>query len=513
MCEPLCDRPPSVDGVRASAATAPAPARPGGRLPPGPRVRREVSTVASRDGGPAFAPAARRARRRGPPALAAAAALGLALLSTACASTYQRVITPEELPGLEARLERSPGDPEALHRYAAALYAVGRCDDAQAAAARAIRIAPELALGVLVMGRCLEDAGSLDEAVELYTSYLGTHARARGAAAVNAQRTLTLERQAIQIARAALQAEQQGAAAGAADPDAVAILPLVVTGGPEYAPLSRGLASLMISDLNLLARFRLLERVQLEAIVAEITLGQTAAVDPATAARVGRLMSAGRTVQGTVAIDPASETTALRAAVVGGDGTAAETLEQAGGLAALLDLEKNLVLSISEAMGYTPSLAERTRILNNGTRNLAAFLAYSAGLEAAALGDYGAAARHYEQAVRLDPEFEQARGQLGEVRAVEMVASSTPATLAQVAMESDAAVAEALEIGSFAVDGALQNSVLDVAGLEQEFSTLAAGAPAAERQFGSIAGSPSTQGPGGAEPTRPGEFRIIVVIP
>lgn len=425
------------------------------------------------------------------------------------------MITPEELPQIEAQLEQSPRDGALLHRHAAALYAAGRCNQAQAAASRALTVAPRLALGALVMGRCLEDAGDLPAAIEFYSWYVTNHPRGRGAAAVEAQRTLTLGRHAVQVAREAVLAEQRGADASPPDPDAVAVLPLLVNGGPEYEPLSRGLASLMISDLYLLDRFRLLERIQLDAIVAELELARSGQVDPATAAQVGRLMRAGRTVQGTVTIDSTAAGASLTAAVVGGDGADPEFVQSEGGLAALLDLEKTLVLALSEAMGYTPSLAERTRILRNGTRNLAAFLAYSNGLEAAATGDYSAAAGHFERAVQLDPQFQQARGQLGHMRAVATVAGAAPADLPRVALESDAAVAEAQEFGlTFGVLGAaLESSLLEVAGLDQEFTTLTAQAPTPEQQLGALAGSPSTQGPGGARPTQTGEFRIIFVIP
>src|SRR5690606_31805872 len=163
----------------------------------------------------------------------------LAPVFSACTTGYRRVITPEELPQIEAQLGQSPRDGALLHRHAAALYAAGRCNQAQAAASRALTVAPRLALGALVMGRCLEDAGDLPAAIEFYSWYVTNHPRGRGAAAVEAQRTLTLGRHAVQVAREAVLAEQRGADASPPDPDAVAVLPLLVNGGPEYEPLSR----------------------------------------------------------------------------------------------------------------------------------------------------------------------------------------------------------------------------------------------------------------------------------
>ena len=55
------------------------------------------------------------------------------------------------------------------------------------------------------------------------------------------------------------------------------------------------------------------------------------------------------------------------------------------------------------------SQAERQRILENGTQSLVAFLAYSRGLVAEDLGDFPAAALHYADAARADPNFTAAR--------------------------------------------------------------------------------------------------------
>ena len=65
-----------------------------------------------------------------------------------------------------------------------------------------------------------------------------------------------------------------------------------------------------------------------------------------------------------------------------------------------MDLEKELVLGIVNQLGHQVTVAERQRILENGTQSLAAFLAYAAGLEAADAGDYEAAAVHFRQQVR-----------------------------------------------------------------------------------------------------------------
>jgi len=58
------------------------------------------------------------------------------------------------------------------------------------------------------------------------------------------------------------------------------------------APLREGLAQMLISDVPSFANVRVVERVRLKALLEEQKLGRSGKVDPATAARLGRLLGA-----------------------------------------------------------------------------------------------------------------------------------------------------------------------------------------------------------------------------
>jgi hypothetical protein len=90
----------------------------------------------------------------------------------------------------------------------------------------------------------------------------------------------------------------------------------------------------------------------------------------------------------------------------------------------LLDLEKLLVLHLAGELGIQLTEAERQRILRQGPKNLAAFLAYSEGLEAMDRGDYHAGAAAFSAAVRADPTFSAARQQQQAAAAVPAVQAS-----------------------------------------------------------------------------------------
>jgi len=164
----------------------------------------------------------------------------------------------------------------------------------------------------------------------------------------------------------------------------------------------------MTIDLALLERFRMVERLQVGALLGEMSLTEAGRVDPATAVRVGHMLRAGSMVQGLATIPPRG-TTRLEAAVVQSDGVVTAPARQDGAVKDLLKMEKQVVVEIARQLGYELSAAELQMILENGTQNLAAFLAYSRGLLAEDRGDYRSAAAFYAEAVQADPNFDVAR--------------------------------------------------------------------------------------------------------
>ena len=292
-------------------------------------------------------------------------------------------------------------------RLAATLAAAGRCDSATVVARTALESEPDNVLGPLVIGGCREQAGRYDEAVATYNDFAARHPNARGVAALRAKAQLALRAAAERTARQALAREAE-LALQPPQPATVAVLPLVIAGDSSVQPLSRGLAELITTDLAHLRTLRLLERLQIGMLLDELKLGQTERVDPATAVRVGRLLRAERMVQGTATI-PRRGPVQLSATVVTGSGVVRPVSPVTGPFAKLLDLEKQVVLDLAAQLGLEVTQAERERILRQGPKSLAAFLAYSRGLEAMDRGDYGAAARYFRSAAQADRSFQAAR--------------------------------------------------------------------------------------------------------
>jgi TolB-like protein len=287
--------------------------------------------------------------------------------------------------------------------------AAGRCDTAVVVANSGQMLAPAEALGTMVVGGCQEKDGRYDLAFATYTDFAGKYPQARGAAAVRALALLALRTQATQTAKQAL-ARESTLTAQPPQPSTIAILPLAIAGDSSLQPLSRGLAELLTSDLAQVRSLRLLERVQIGALLDEMKLGQSGRADTSTTARVGRLLRAERMVQGVAAITQ-NGPVRMSATVVRNDGTVRSGAQANGTFKQLLDLEKQLVFGLATELGIQLTDAERQRILRQGPKNLAAFLAYSQGLEALDRGDYRSAAAAFAASVRADPSFQQAHEQ------------------------------------------------------------------------------------------------------
>jgi tetratricopeptide (TPR) repeat protein len=335
--------------------------------------------------------------------------------------------------------------------------AAGRCDTAVVVANAAQLLAPNDAVGPMVIGGCQEKSGRYDLAFATYTDFANKHPQTKGVGTLRAMAQIALRTQATQTAKLAL-ARESTLTTAAPEPSTVAVLPVSIAGDSGLQPLSRGLAELMATDLAMVRSLRLLERIQVGALLDEMKLGASGRADPNTAARVGRLLRAERMVQGVATITE-NGPVRMSAAVVRGDGT----VRPGGGAQAngtfkqLLDLEKQLVFGLATELGIQLTEAERQRILRQGPKNLAAFLAYSQGLEALDRGDYRGAATAFSAAVRADPSFQQAQQQQQAAEAAPAVQASPGDVVTAAASAADVTVP--LEPASL---GALQQATTDV---------------------------------------------------
>lgn len=190
---------------------------------------------------------------------------------------------------------------------------------------------------------------------------------------------------------------------------AVAVAPFrVVSSDTSLAVLGFGLADILMTDLSRSRQLRVVDRLRIDALVRELGLVTSGAVDSTGAARFGKLVGARRIVVGALTADT-RERVRLDGRVGNvATGSIVSTTGTETTLDALLDAEKALAFAVFDQLGVVLSPDERTLVEQRPTRHLAALLAYSRGVRAEAQLDYESARRSFREAVRLDPRFSAA---------------------------------------------------------------------------------------------------------
>lgn len=205
-------------------------------------------------------------------------------------------------------------------------------------------------------------------------------------------------------------------------PRTFAIVPFTVAASDTLLqPLSYGLADLLLNDLAMSPMLRLVERVQTEAILRELDLVDQGIADPRQAPRVGRLVGARQILIGDAARGNAGAVRLSARVVDVIGGTVQDLVYAEAPLDRVIDAEKALALLLFERLGIQLTPAQRQRIEQRQTTQLAALVAYGRGVQAEARGDATGATAAFEDAARLDAAFTAARTQ----------AAAAPASSAQ----------------------------------------------------------------------------------
>ena len=328
--------------------------------------------------------------------------------SVSCATSHI-MVDPVAIPALESAAAERPNDAESQRSLGEAYYAAKRYNEALAALQRSASIDSTDQRTRLYVAFSLD---ALDQFADARNAYQEVRARkpAPPVAKAITERLMVLDRrEAVVLARHAL--EQESTVGGeAAGSYTVAVLPLQYTGTDStLKPLEKGLAHLLVTDLASVQRLTLVERVQVQALLDEMKLGESDRVDPVTAARSGRLLRAGRVVQGTIGDREPGQLAVNATVIEASTASVAATATAQDRLQALFDLEKQVVFAIIEQMGVELAPAERARIAERPTQNVQAFLAYSRGLEAESRGNYMDALGSFREALTLDPSFNAAK--------------------------------------------------------------------------------------------------------
>lgn len=178
---------------------------------------------------------------------------------------------------------------------------------------------------------------------------------------------------------------------------------------PEWAPLQKGLAEMLITDLSQAEELKVIERLRLNGIMNELQLSTSGLMDERTTPRVGKLLGVRNLVKGSYIIRTNRQMN-LDAGVYRQDGSSSVPPNSyESDLTRLFQIEKELVFYLFDYFGIELTHEQRERILQYPTDNIEAFRYYCRGLDALDMDDFNSAQNYFSQAVRIDGDFNLAR--------------------------------------------------------------------------------------------------------
>ncbi len=349
------------------------------------------------------------------------------LLAGAAACATATAGVGESVTRLETQLHENPSSAAVNRSLGIAYYKANRYPEARSALESAQKIDPKDGTTALYLGLTAEAMNDLAGARAAYSSYIqyGKTNRVRG----------QLESRLVALSKKELQADAKVAVAQEAaistqpgNPRTIAVLPMRFAGSDSnLKALERGFADLLTTDLARSSQLTLVERSRVQALIDEMALQQSGTTDAKSNVRTGKLVRAGRVVQGnlTQVGDASLNVTAAVVDVptseIKGTATQADQLEQ------VFNIEKKLALDLFTQLGVTLTVAERNAVEQRPTQSIQAFLAYSKGLVAEDAGRYDEASRFFTEATRIDPGFNaaQQKGQESKQAAAGATVSST----------------------------------------------------------------------------------------
>lgn len=396
------------------------------------------------------------------------------------------------------KLEKArSGDPKSesvLRSLGVAYFKANRYPEARAALSQAVTANPKDGAASLYLGLTAEAQNDLPAARSAYESYLAV-GKTRGVKEqINARLTVLARRENEASAKRAIAQERQLSSIPG-PVTTIAVMPFTFAGrDTSLKPLERGFAELVTTDLSRISALKVLDRAHLQAIVDEIKLQQSGAVQAGTGIRVGKMLQAGSIVGGSISELPGDRlnataivTNVRSSAVMGAGATDQQPLDQ------LFTLEKNLVLKLLiDNLKVVPTTAERNAIEQRPTRSLAAFLAYSRGLQEQDEGRFDDASRSFDNALRLDPGFVPAQQKSQEAKNLvrgNAVTIQTVETGLRGGVEGGSQGSSGSSSAASVADG-LNPSV---AGGATSGGTTSAAPPSADASSGTGADNPSTK--------------------
>jgi len=316
---------------------------------------------------------------------------------------------------LRLAADRDPENPTIWKQLGIAYYRTDQYRLAVDALNQATLIKPQDPTSVLYLGLSHEVLGDVDDALQTYRAYLSFAEENEMSDRIR-QRIRYLQDQEIQNEVRAIIANEADIDTTNLPSTRVGILGFETKQlDPNYTPLGRGLSEMLATDLSKVSGLTVVERLRLNEIRKELELGQSEMLDVNSAPRMGRLLGAGTVVTGELTQPDPNKISAEAELVNTTQGLATYPPGAASELQEFFNLEKDLLYSILEELGYQITEEEREKLDSLPTTSFLAFLAYSRGLEYEDQGMFRLAEAEYQAALQEDPNFGAAQSALADV--------------------------------------------------------------------------------------------------
>ncbi len=184
----------------------------------------------------------------------------------------------------------------------------------------------------------------------------------------------------------------------------------------SYAPLSKGMSEMLITELSQNSAVRVVERDRLQSLIEEQNLQNSDRVDKETAVKLGKTLGARHMLMGTFVIDP-KKNMRIDVRAVNTETSAIEYTESVTGNADnLLQLVIQLGAKVNAGLKL-PAMktASASTPAAKSPNQFKAIMAMSQALEAEDRKNPAQAATLYKQAIALNPDFDRAKVRLASI--------------------------------------------------------------------------------------------------
>jgi TolB-like protein len=180
----------------------------------------------------------------------------------------------------------------------------------------------------------------------------------------------------------------------------------------EYSPLSKGLAEIMITELNQLQAIHVVERQKLRSLLDELKLSQSGIVSATSSVQIGKMLGAQHLVFGgyMVTLD---EKIRIDVRIIEVEtGLTIKAGEVTGKTKQVLSLVKKLSKKILKDLNVRMTKREEKSFNKSQKLDMKAVVLFSKGLEFEDREEWEKAKEYYRKTLQIEPQFQQAKVRL-----------------------------------------------------------------------------------------------------